>query len=54
MAITSKGKGKSGGAGVITCVQIIADVIHLLTIYDKSEMDNVSDEYLTELRKSVE
>ena len=51
MAITSKGKGKSGGARVITCVKIVDDTIHLLTIYDKSEIDNISDAYLQELRK---
>ena len=28
MAITAKGKGKSGGARVITCVKIVDDVIH--------------------------
>ena len=37
MAITSKGKGKSGGSRVITCVKIIADSVFLLSIYDKSD-----------------
>ena len=41
MAITSKGKGKSGGARVITYVQIIETNIFLLAIYDKTEMANV-------------
>ena len=54
MAITAKGKGKSGGARVITCVKIVDDVIHLLTIYDKSELENISDAYLEELRKWAE
>ena len=54
MAITSKGRGKSGGARVITCVKIVDDIIHLLTIYDKSEIDNISDAYLEELRKLAE
>ena len=54
MAITSKGKGKSGGARVITCVKIVDDIIHLLTIYDKSDMENISDAYLEELRKLIE
>ena len=53
MSITSKGKGKSGGARVITMVKIIEDTIHLLTLYDKSEIDNISDAYLDELRKMV-
>jgi mRNA-degrading endonuclease RelE of RelBE toxin-antitoxin system len=43
MAITSKGKGKSGGARVITYVINADETIFLLSIYDKSEMDNLSD-----------
>ena len=53
MAITSKGKGKSGGARVITynVKEISQDevLITLMTIYDKSEMGNVSDAYLKSL-----
>ncbi len=54
MVITSKGRGKSGGARVITCVKIVNDTIYLLTIFDKSEKENISDEELTELLKFVE
>ena len=54
MAITSKGKGKSGGARVITCVKIVDDIIHLLTIYDKSDIENISHANLEELRKLIE
>ena len=54
MAIGSKSKGKSGGARVITCVRIVADKIHLLDIFDKSDMENIDDEYLSELRDMVE
>ena len=43
IAITSKGKGKSGGARVITYVQIVETTIFLLAIYDKSEAANISD-----------
>lgn len=49
MAITSKGKGKSGGARVITAVVIISveeTEINLLYIYDKSEMGNISKSML--------
>ncbi len=57
MAITSKGKGKSGGARVITynLQQKSEDevVITLMTIYDKNEMDNVSDAYLKSLVAEV-
>ncbi len=44
MAISSKGKGKSGGARVITHVKITATTIFLLSIYDKSETDTISDQ----------
>ncbi len=58
MAIASKGKGKSGGARVITYnIQIIADdeiVITLMTIYDKSDIANVSDAYLRSLVQLIE
>ena len=35
MAITSKGKGKSSGSRVISCVKIVAESVFLLSIYDK-------------------
>jgi mRNA-degrading endonuclease RelE of RelBE toxin-antitoxin system len=43
MAISSKNKGKSGGARVITYVKIVDEAIYLLSIYDKSESDTISD-----------
>jgi hypothetical protein len=49
MAISSKGKGKSGGSRVITCVKIIEQNAYLLTIYDKSDKENISDKELDEL-----
>ena len=49
MRIAAKGKGKSGGARVITCVKIVGEKIYLLTIYDKSEQDSISDNERDEL-----
>lgn len=49
MAITSKSKGKSGGSRVITCVKIINQTAYLLTIFDKSDKENISDKELDEL-----
>jgi mRNA-degrading endonuclease RelE of RelBE toxin-antitoxin system len=43
MAIASKGKGKSGGARVITYVQVVHELIFLLAIYDKSEITTISN-----------
>jgi hypothetical protein len=49
MSITSKSKGKSGGSRVITCVKVVEQDVYLLTIYDKSEKENISDKELDEL-----
>ncbi len=58
MAISSKGKGKSGGARVITYnVQQTGSeeiLITLMTIYDKSDIENVSDAYLKSLIQQIE
>lgn len=53
VAITSKGQGKSGGARVITNVWISGSTIYLLSIYDKSEAENVSDKDLLERLKTI-
>jgi hypothetical protein len=46
LGIESKGKGKRGGAKVITCFQTEDDEIYLISIYDKSEQDDISDKEL--------
>lgn len=58
MAIASKGKGKSGGARVLTYnLQQKSDdevVITLMTIYDKSDISNVADAYIRSLVQQIE
>lgn len=49
LAIASKGKGKSGGARVITNIVISETIVYLLTVYDKSEKENITDKELREL-----
>lgn len=51
MAIASKGKGKSGGSRVITCVKIVAGSVFLLSIYDKSDKESIADSELDNLLK---
>ncbi|BDD07414.1 type II toxin-antitoxin system RelE/ParE family toxin [Aureibacter tunicatorum] len=46
MAISSKGKGKSGGARVITCFKIQHNCLYLISIFDKSDKENISDKDL--------
>lgn len=52
MAITSKGKGKSGGAWVISFTVVVAveeSEINLLYIYDKAERSSISKKEIEEL-----
>ena len=53
LAISSKNKGKSGGARIITYFVTEENEIFLLSIYDKSEQDNVSDKAIKSLIKTV-
>jgi len=54
LAIASKGKGKSGGARVITHVHITKTTVYLLTIYDKSEQSNISENEIKELLSFIQ
>jgi len=49
LAITSKGKGKSGGARVITYVEVDDTTVLLLSIYNKGEKDTITDKEIKEL-----
>lgn len=51
IAISSKRKGKSGGARLITYVRVIKEKVFLLDIYDKSDQATISDK---ELRLLIE
>lgn len=56
MAIADKGKGKSGGARILTLNVMVSEdglEITLLTIYDKGEISNVKDEYIEFLIKQI-
>ena len=52
IAITSKGKGKRGGARVITLNAVVSEhdgKVYLLLIYDKSETSNVRMEAVKQI-----
>lgn len=53
VAVKSKGKGKSGGVRVITYLVTEEEEIYLLTIYDKSEMENIDNKTLKEMIKEI-
>ena len=54
IAIKSKGKGKSGGARIITFLVTENREVYLLTIYDKSEFDNLDDKILKSIIQSLQ
>jgi mRNA-degrading endonuclease RelE of RelBE toxin-antitoxin system len=53
LAIKSKGKGKSGGGRVVTYVVKDNKEVYLLTLYDKSEFENVDDKTLKNIIQSL-
>jgi hypothetical protein len=53
LAIASKGKGKSGEARLITNFFIANETVYLLSIYDKSEKESLTDKELNELLAQV-
>ncbi|MCY7311938.1 MAG: type II toxin-antitoxin system RelE/ParE family toxin [Chitinophagaceae bacterium] len=53
LAIASKGKGKSGGARIVTLVVHNNESVYLLSIYDKSEQENITDKELQALVKAA-
>lgn len=51
LAISSKGKGKTGGGRVITYVMIDDNTVLLLAIYNKGDKDTISDNEIRTLLK---
>ena len=58
MSIASKGKGKSGGARVITystdiLIHSVEGTVYLLSVYDKSSQSTISDKEIKHLIEIV-
>ncbi|MCL2074025.1 MAG: type II toxin-antitoxin system RelE/ParE family toxin [Marinilabiliaceae bacterium] len=51
LAIVSKGKGKRGGARVITYLKTEERFVFLLSIYDKGEKDTISENEIQNIFK---
>lgn len=51
ISITSKKRGKSGGARVITCVIYKSEQVLLVEIYDKAQYDTVDDTKIIKVLK---
>lgn len=54
MAISSKNKGKSGGARVITYVKVQHKFITLLDLFDKAEKESITEKELINLIKKAD
>jgi len=59
LSIKSKGKGKSGGARIITYLHIEETVdnehiVYLISIYDKSDYENISDNFIQQMIDEIE
>jgi mRNA-degrading endonuclease RelE of RelBE toxin-antitoxin system len=53
ISISSKGKGKSGGARIITNLVVAENSVFLLAIYDKNEKETLTDKELATLLQMV-
>ena len=53
LAISAKGKGKSGGARVITYLRIVETTVYLSSIYEKGDKDSISTKELERIFKMI-
>ncbi len=54
ISITSKNKGKIGGARIITHVYVSNETVFLLSIYDKGEQQDISTNEIKTLLRAIE
>ncbi|MFI5161642.1 MAG: hypothetical protein ACHQHN_10220 [Sphingobacteriales bacterium] len=54
MSLSDKGKGKSGGARVITYALLTNDTVYLAAIYDKSQQSTIDTDRLIKILKSLD
>ncbi|MBO0937208.1 type II toxin-antitoxin system RelE/ParE family toxin [Fibrella sp. HMF5335] len=53
LAISSKIKGKRGGARVITCVKVVDEKIYLVAVYDKADIESLPDKLIDQRLKNA-
>jgi mRNA-degrading endonuclease RelE of RelBE toxin-antitoxin system len=53
MSIASEGKGKRGGARVVTNIIFTENTVYLLAIYDQSEKESLTDAELKDLLSQI-
>lgn len=53
LKVKSKGKGKRGGARVVTKVKIVDEIVYLFSIYSKGDKDDISDNEIQDLLREI-
>ncbi len=53
MAISSKNKGKSGGARLVSHVVVKDEIVFLISLYDKSDIASVHEAKINELINQI-
>ncbi len=53
LGVKSKGKGKRGGARVMTQVKILNQTVYMFSIYSKGEKDDISDDEIKNLINDI-
>ena len=53
LAVTSKGKGKSGGVRLMSFVKVTNTTVLLFSIYNKGEKDSINDKEIIDLLKDI-
>lgn len=53
IAIASKGKGKRGGARIVTHIVVSTTTVYLLNIFDKSKKETLTDSELEQLLQFI-
>jgi len=54
LAVASKGKGKRGGARVMTFVKVTREEVYLFSIYSKGEKDDISQQEINALIQDIQ
>jgi hypothetical protein len=52
LSIASKGKGKSGGARVMSFIKVVDKIVYLFSIYNKGDKNSISQDEINEILKS--
>ena len=53
LAVASKGRGKAGGARVMSFVKVVETTVYLFSIYNKGDKNSISDKEIDKMLKEA-